>query len=247
MAQRLMTLALSAVLLSPGLASADEVTIGAGINVTSSPYRSMDYAWNPIPLLAYEGEYFYLRGAKAGIKVLNTDMLEVSAFARYDPMNFDASHSNDWRMKQLHDRDASVSAGIAARLKTPWLMLMGDVGVDVLDKSRSLTAKVAVAQSWEFGGLEVIPSLGLHLYNHMYNIYYYGVTAEESRASGLKTYRPGGGIEPYVGLTMNYSVTEAVEVLTGVEWTRLSSSARNSPMVDAESTVGLTLGVLYSF
>lgn len=228
-------------------AQADQTTIGAGLSISSSPYKTTNYNWNPIPLLAYEGEYFYLRGVTAGFKALNTDSLEVSIFARYDHLFFDASKNNDRQMKRLDDRNASVSAGVAAHFTTPYVMLYGNLGVDVLDNSRSLTADLGARQPFAFGDLRVTPALGIKAYNHMYNIYYYGVSLNESHRSGMKDYRPSGGFEPYLGLTLDYTFGNGLDALVGAQWSRISDEARDSPMVDKTSTVNFNLGLMYSF
>ncbi len=238
---------LATLCLSLPLGARAETTVGAGVSVSTSPYRHAGLSWNPVPLLAYEGENFYLRGVKAGYKLYHNENLEFSLFARYDQLHFDASDNNNHAMKQLKDRDSSVSVGAAARIVTPIAMFYADVAVDALNNSKGVTASLGLMKSWDFGSMQLIPTVGVRAYNRMYNNYYFGVSDGESRRSGIRTYRAASGLEPYAGLTMNYKFTESVGGLLGAQISYLPATVRNSPMVNADTSVNLTCGVTYSF
>ena len=48
-----------------------ELTLGAGGNVSSSPYKGYGPDWLPFPMITYEGERFFIRGYTAGVKIIN--------------------------------------------------------------------------------------------------------------------------------------------------------------------------------
>lgn len=224
-----------------------EKTLGAGLSIQSSPYKSTSVAWDPIPLLAYEGNFFYVRGTRAGFKAFSSETLELSAFLRYDAMSFTSADSDDGGMRRLDNRHSSMSGGVAAQVITPAGMLYGNLAMDLLGNSKGFMADVGFGQSWEFGAMEILPRAGARFYDQRYNRYYYGISESEARTSGLSRYRPDGGVEPYAGLSFDYSLSEALEVLAGAEASLLSREARNSPMVDKEGTVDFYFGLTYSF
>jgi hypothetical protein len=55
------------------------------------------------------------------------------------------------------------------------------------------------------GGLTLTPGIGVQYSSENYNDYYYGVSKNESRRSGLKTYGADDGWDPYLELTASYN------------------------------------------
>jgi len=74
---------------------------------------------------------------------------------------------------------------------------------------------------------------------------YYGVTAEEAVASGLKEYRPGGGWESVgVGGAVTWRATDKIDTSLFAEYNRLQDKAKNSSIVkDHGSPNQFTVGV----
>lgn len=225
----------------------NEVSIGMGGKGSVTPYKRYDTQWTPFPIISYEGEYAYVRGLSAGVKLVNLKFLELSAFAGYDGTSFSSSDSSDKRLRKLSDRYSSAAAGLEARLLTPYGMLHASGAQDVLGNSNGLTGTIGYKQSLEYGNLELIPALGVQWSSGRYNDYYYGVSGKESHKSGLNAYDAGGGFSPYVGLTIDYSLTNAWEIFCSGEVTFLNSAIKDSPMVDRTNTYGFTFGVSFTF
>ena len=225
----------------------EEFFIGIGGSVSTSPYKDYDTQWMPLPLVGYEGDYFYLRGLSAGVKFVNLEFLEVSAFAGYDSTSFDSSDTGDRRLKRLHNRYSSAVTGLEARLLTPYGMLHTSGAVDVLGRSNGFKGDAGYKNSFEFGALELVPAAGAYWSSSKYNDYYYGVSDKESRKSGLDDYDAGAGVSPYLGLTIDYSLTEQWEIFSHGEVVFLNRAVKDSPMVDQSNTRSLTFGVSYTF
>lgn len=228
-------------------ADADEFSIGLGGRMSVTPYKNYGTQWTPFPIVSYEGKYAYIRGFAAGIKMVNLEFLEISAFAGYDDTSFNSSDSSDKRLRKLSNRHSSAVAGMEIRFLTPYGMLHASGAQDVSGNSDGQHGAVGYLQSLEFGDLELVPAVGVRWSSATYNNYYYGVSGRESRKSGLDAYDVGSGISPYVGLTIDYSLTDAWEILCSGELVFLDSAVRNSPMADRTSTYSLTLGFSYTF
>ena len=225
----------------------NELTIGMGGMVYITPYKSYDTQSALIPIVSYEGKYAYVREFSAGVKLVNLDFLEISAFAEYDYTCFKPRNSSDARLRKLSNRRDSMSLGTAVRLITPYGMLHASGAHDVLGRNNGLTGLIGYMNSVEFGPLELIPAAGVQWSNNSYNNYYYGVSGEESRKSGLNSHHVGSGVSPYTGLTIDYSLTKSWEIYYSGEWIFLNSAIKNSPMVSRTNTYSLMLGLSYTF
>lgn len=225
----------------------DEFFVSLAGQVSVTPYKRYDTQWTPFPMIGYEGKYAYVRGYAAGIKLINLEFLECSAFAGYDGTSFNSSNSSDKRLRKLSDRYSSAVAGLEVRLMTPYGMLHARAAQDVLGHRKGRNGTLGYMNSLEYGDLELIPAVGLQWSSSGYNDYYYGVSGRESRKSGLDPYDAGSGFSPYVGLTIDYSLTEAWEVFCSGELVFLNSAIKDSPMVDRENTYSFTIGLSYTF
>ena len=228
-------------------AAAVEVAVGVGGNVTFAPYKRYDTQWTPLPMIDLDSDYFYIRGTAAGIKICNLDFLEVSVYGVYDDTSFDAADTSDARLRLLQDRDASVAAGMEIRLTTPYGMLHASAARDLLNNSNGWKGALGYAYSVEIGSLEIVPTAGVYWSDSRYASYYYGISGQESRRSGLAAYDPGGGSSPYLGLTVSYSLTDAWEIFCRSEIVFLGGDIQDSPMVGRSQIRSLTAGIMYTF
>jgi len=239
--------ALLLLVLAAQTASAVEVAIGVGGSVSSAPYKHYDTQWTPLPMIDVDSDYFYLRGAAAGVKIFKRDFIEVSVFGAYDATSFDSGDTSDEHLRNLKDRDASVAMGLEVRLLTPYGMLHASAARDILGNSEGINGSLGYAYSAEFGPLEIIPKAGVYWADSRYNRYYYGISDQESHLSGLLAYNPGAGVTPYFGLAMSYSLTDAWEVLLSGEMVFSGGNIQDSPMVGHAHTQSLTIGIMYNF
>jgi outer membrane protein len=227
--------------------SSGEWTLGAGGAVSTSPYKSYDTQWLPMPIVSYENEYVYIRGLNAGVKIINLDFLEFSAFAGYDGTSFDHSDTSNSGLKLLKNRYSSAVAGLDLRLNTPYGQFHVSGSGDLLGHSNGFTGEAGYMLSLECGPAEFIPSLGVYWGDSDYNDYYYGVSKKEAGESGFEEYSASGGFSPYVGLTLDYSLTDKWELLLHGEYVFLSSAIKDSPMVGTTHTQSFTLALTYTF
>ena len=117
----------------------------------------------------------------------------------------------------------------------------------MLGNSNGFTGVIGYMQSLEYGDLELIPSLGAQWNSSKYNDYYYGVGGRESRRSSLDTYNAGGGFSPYMGITIDYSLSDAWKVFCSGEMVFLNNAVKDSPMVGRSNTYSFTLGAVFTF
>lgn len=74
---------------------------------------------------------------------------------------------------------------------------------------------------------------------------YFGVTPDESLASGMAAYEPGGGFyAAAINLEARYSLTENMAILGEIEYSRLLGDAADSPLVQSKSEPTVRLGIV---
>lgn len=232
-----------------GAAHADGTwSVGAAALVTPDPYIGYKSKVWPVPMLGYEGDSFYFRGLSAGYYLWNdaTDKLSLTAF--YSPLHFRAKDSDDARLKKLDNRNATLMAGVS------WQHDMADFGAlrmilagDTLDNSNGITWDNGWLYRYTLSRWLITPALGIQWNSANHNNYYYGVSSDESRRSGLSTWDAGSSWNPYVELTVNYAITDNLSVYGMGRYVRPGKAIKDSPMVDSSWTGALLTGVTYKF
>lgn len=100
---------------------------------------------------------------------------------------------------------------------------------------------------YDNGGLTVTPGIGVEWNSQNQNKYYYGVSDSEAQRSGLNSYKPDDSWNPYLELTVSYSLTDNLSVYGTGRYSHLSNEIKDSPMVDKSWTGLLSTGVMYRF
>ncbi len=72
--------------------------------------------------------------------------------------------------------------------------------VTTLDNSNGFIWDLAWLYRYTNGALTLTPGIGVQYNSENYNDYYYGVSKNESRRSGLKSYSADDGWNPYLEL-----------------------------------------------
>lgn len=77
---------------------------------------------------------------------------------------------------------------------------------------------------------------------------YFGVTAEESAASGMKEYTPKGGLtDVSASLDMRYEFAPDTALLTQLKWGQLQGDAANSPLTFEKTQPRVRVGITRTF
>lgn len=250
---RLVICCLVSLIIFPLAANAEEnskklnLSLGLGVGMMSSEYKQTDARALPVPAVHYEGERFFVRGLSGGVHLFKNDVHEFSANLSYMPQSFDASRSDNWAMRQLKDRNSTLLAGVSYKLKTQWGIAKIGVGADILGKSDGVVVDAAYAYPFAAGSVTLVPSAGVLWASSQHNDYYYGVSAKEARASGLKEYDAKSSFSPYLGFDAQIPLAENWNVYMNARAIFLGDEVTDSPMVDKDIKYGGSVGITYSF
>jgi outer membrane protein len=211
-------------------------SIGLGALWNPSPYRAYDNKPLPAPMLRYEGESFYVRGASLGYRFSRTQTDELSIVAAPFWQRFLHGDSHDPRLRQLSDRDISGLAGVAWRHQADWGVLQASAQKEFTGHGGGSLLDANYSYTFGQGALRVTPTLGAAYATAALNDYYYGVGLEQAARSGLPRYRPGGGTSPYLGIAAGYQLSRSWVLSGGLRYTVLPKTIKDSPMVAAGHT-----------
>lgn len=222
-------------------------TVGVAAAWSPSPYKDYDNQSWALPMVGYEGERVYFRGAALGYKLYKADADEISVSLGLLPLRYKASRSDDPAMRRLNDRNFSGMSGLNWNHREAWGMVSASVQWKVIGSGNGYMADLRYAYPWRVGRVMVVPTVGLRYWSASLNQTYYGISAKESSRSGLARYDTEDSLTAFGSLMASYQLTQSWSVMGMANIARLSATVRNSPMVDATTARGYTLGVNYRF
>lgn len=245
---QLKTLAIIAsVMVCAHSAQAGTWSLGASALVSPDPYRGYQDRVYPVPVINYEGDDFYFRTLTAGYHLWKDQENQLSIMGYYLPLSFRPGDSDDDRMKRLDKRRGTLMAGLAYSHKAEWGTFRTTFTGDTLNYSNGLVGDVAYLYKFDLGIFTLIPGVGVMWSSNNQNKYYYGVSENESRRSGLGRYTPDDSWAPYVEMSASYRINKAWNAFFVGRYVKLSDEVKDSPMVDKSYSGLLMTGVSYSF
>lgn len=223
-----------------------DFSIGVSGNLDLTPYKSKLHQYSVLPVINYDNDRWYIQGGEGGVYLLNDDSNELKIKAFYDSQQFSPKDMHG-ALRQLHSRHATMMAGASYQRITPIGAIYTQLAADTLDHSNGLTGNLAWLYQYEYQGWTLVPEIGADWANAQQNRYYYGVSAHESRRSGVARYRPNQSMTPYASLIVDYAFTPHWDTYFSVRAERLAATVRNSPMVGRGYSGSLNLGINYNF
>jgi outer membrane protein len=228
-------------------AQAGTWSLGASALVSPDPYRGYQDRVYPVPVINYEGDDFYFRTLTAGYYLWKDQQNQLSLMGYFSPLGYRPGDSDDDRMKQLNKRRGTLMAGLAYSHFAEWGILRTTFTGDTLNYSNGMVGDFAYLYKFDLGDFTLVPGVGVAWSSKNQNKYYYGISENESRRSGLDSYTPSDSWAPYVELSANYQINKDWDAFFVGRYISLSSEVKDSPMVDKSYTGVLMTGVKYSF
>ncbi len=233
---------------APALAQADTPpprwTLGVLAIDRDAPYRDLNE--NPIvaPLVRYEGEKFFFRGTRGGVRLTKSDTYELTVFgqARLDGYN----PKDSTFLTGMAKRKASLDLGVASTWTSQKIgQFELSVAADALNRSSGLEAALGWNGRFSAGGWTFIPGASVSWKNANLIDYYYGVRANEV-LPGRAAYSGRSAVTPEVSMLATHKLGERWSLFARASHAWLPSAITDSSIVNSDSTTGLFLGVGYS-
>ncbi len=230
--------------LSALIEEATTLHLGGGAFVQTEPYAGIPARVYPAPVVAYEGERFYVRSAIVGYRLISANglMIGPQVQPRIEGFNGDDSPF----LSGMHDRNWSVDGGVNMEAVTPVGLLGVSVMSDLLGRNRGQEVEFRYLIMFPVLGFHLIPSGGVRWKSDNLVDYYYGVRPDEARPD-RPAYDGEQAFDPFLRLVVRHSLTKHWSVFTDAQYECLASEITNSPIVNKDYQLSLTAGVLYAW
>ncbi|MEW5562019.1 MipA/OmpV family protein [Enterobacter asburiae] len=214
----------------------------------TSPYNAKRVNYTPFPLLSWDNNLLYIDGQEAGAIVWkqNQQTLKVKALWFYQ-RSYDHEDGSSAAMRQLNDRRTTMMAGISYDAITSYGMFSAQLARDALGLSDGWFGTFSWTGYLSSGDWALIPSAGVDWEDARQTDYYFGVSKEESRRSGLTQWSPGSSLTPWLQLALDYQFAPQWDTFISARINYLSNDVRQSPMVNQSQTYVIDLGIKYRF
>lgn len=224
--------------------------IGLGMASTQKAYIDVDREYTPIPLLHYENKYLRFFGTTLEAKLPNltlndTQKLRFGLIARYDGAGYDPDDS--WALAGMDKRKGGFWAGARVEWRNDLVNLHAEWTHDISGHSKGQSVRLGADRTWRLSErITLTPRIGATWHDDKYVDYYYGVRAHEVLA-WRPAYEGKSGIDTEVGVQGVYQFNKRHSLIVDLKLSRLSSNAKDSPLVDRSTENRVFLGYMYRF
>jgi len=230
------------------------VSLGAGLDYVPKFPGSDGHKILPIPFVAASyGRFFFgaFPGA-ASIAGVGMNLYRDRHWrlgAALSAGLAERKESDDPRLRGLGDVERTASAGLATAYTQGWFALGASVLTDILNRGQGTLVSVnALARHRATDRLTFFGGPGLTWADSRYTKTFFGVSADQSAASGLPEFgtHPGfNGVR--LGLGAGYRIDERWSALAFASLSTLLGDAVNSPITESRSQYFLGVAVFYRF
>ena len=206
-------------------------TIGIGALYKDKPYEDYDSSekTNAVPIVLYQGERFFVRGATIGWDILDSDVWQLAIIGEFLNDGYDSSDSDF--LVGMSDRDPSFGVGGHVIWKPENLGLKLAVVSDIADNSDGSQVRGEIFYTHRMGDWLFKPSAGIVWQDDDYNDYYYGVRSREA-APFRPAYSADSDVNYRFGaLAIYQQQTSPWMYMAGVRFDLLGDEIDDSPIV----------------
>ena len=231
------------------LRTPDSAALGVVLRTSSSLYSGGSTRVDVLPLVVFEGDRFFLRTNRAGIKLLDEgnrsagQRIDVFVERRLEGFSTEKLPAS---LVGMAARDPGLDIGLSYQQRQSWGTWRAELVKDVGNASRGLEARLGYSNEWRSGRWSLRPDAALSWRDAKLNNYYYGVLPGEA-TTNRAAYAPGSGLQAELGLYGSYDWSEKWRLLGGVSASTVGLSAKNSPIVNKRLVPSVYIGAAYDF
>ena len=215
--------------------------VGIAIDGGQSPYVGDEDSVEALPYVAFETDTFHIGIDGLRYQVFDNGPLSLEA-------SLEPRFSPDFPDTDLFDglkRDDTLDAGLAATYSFGQAYAQATVEGDVTGVHDGYSISFAVGYEAEAAFALIGASAGVRFRDANLNNYLYGVSADEATAS-RSAFKMSDTANAFAEITALMPVAEDVFLIGEVSFIDLGDTA-DSPLVDRDHLVGVTIGVGYQF
>ncbi len=222
-------------------------TIGIGALYKDKPYEDYDNSekTNAVPIVLYQGEHFFVRGATLGWDILDSDVWELAIIGEVLNDGYDSSDSDF--LVGMSDRDPSFGVGGHVVWKPESLGLKLAVVSDIADNSEGTQVRGEIFYTHRTGNWLFRPSASIVWQDDDYNDYYYGVRSREAAAFRPAYSADEGSNFRWSAVAIYQQQTSPLMFMAGVRYDQLADEIDDSPIVEDNNELTALIGIAYTF
>lgn len=217
--------------------------VGIGIDNAPPVARGQTHALSAVPYANFDYGRVFARLDTFGVRTLQAGYGYLELVGKFNEDGYTPART---ALGSLDHRKTSVPLGVGTLQVTPVGAFFVNVFRDV-DKSKGNIADLIYAAEFDTGPLAIYPQAGVEYQSSAYTRYFYGVSGDESRRSGLAAYRPGSATNPFLALFAEMHVSGNWYVNANVRRTWLGSAVADSPLVPRHTVDTGLVAVSYRF
>lgn len=212
-----------------------------------SPYIGGGTRRDLLPLYLYEGERFFLRANRAGVKLWDDDddtrRLELFVGRRLEGYPEDRQPES---LDGMRVRNTGADLGLRYRLQRGASTWTATAMHDIAGISHGSELGVDYSYVHRRGRWTFVPGAGASWRSSDLNDYYFGVGDAEALET-RPAYRAGSGVDLTLSLNGSFQLTRNWRLLGGLSSTWLSSAIQDSPVTEDGPATAFSLGAVYDF
>jgi outer membrane protein len=220
--------------------------LGAGIRGSMDMYVGQDRPADLVPLYLYEGRWLFAEGTAGGVHLLDDEIFNLDLIVRYrfnhlDPDDYDGLADG------LRTRRQSLDGGVSGGVKTPFGDFRVEWVTDLQNNHDGSELDISYRYPFQWGNFKFSPFIGLSYADASLSDYYYGVTPEESAATGIPVYEVGNTQNLSFGFASSWQATDHIFVFGNLGYVVFDSKIQDSPLVSEDIDGVAYLGAGYFF
>lgn len=232
-----------------GFAQGQAADGGAGLVWIRSPYKGHDDYYIPFPSFQVETKYFFIKELKLGFYLYRDDMDDHELTLGITPgfTMFNPDKTDDYRLSLLNRRKMAADVYLQYLRRYEYGTVGAKVYMDALGNADGFGADVFYKLPIFINQLTLTPGVGLSYLSGDRTDYYYGISREEALRSGLAYYHADFSITPYVFLETSLLLENGWNFFANMQYSFLSNEITDSPMIENDKGLMLSIGAMVNF
>lgn len=225
--------------------SNETLSIGAIVYSEPSVYTGGKRNEDLLPYVEWESENWFFRNYSLGSYLATGDDWYLTAGIGYDAFG-DYQRGDSSKLKDMKKLDPVYSAAVSAGVYGSFGHLDLSYLQDISDNHGGGVAVLRYSLPFEAQNWTIEPHISMTYAGPQAARYYLGVEAADAKA-GRPEYRPDRALRYRSGINISRLFGGSHRVLFDLSHNRYSGEVKDSPIVDRDSTWGLSAGYVYEF
>jgi outer membrane protein len=220
--------------------------IGMSVSIAERPFVGVDNQNTNLLYLSYKYKNFYIEGLDAGYTFYKdtTFRLEILGTPRF--YEVEPAFADNGELDGIDITKPSYFGGLSTQLKAGRFLVTFQLLHDLIESDGN-EAVLQLSRPFHISdALTLTGSMGLTYQDSTLVGYYYGVQPNEV-IPGRPRYDGASSLNYNVTLNATWLATRNIELLGQVKYDLLGDGITDSPIVDDDSLISYTLGIVYRF